>query len=135
MSTITERVALGEAFMNENDPPWWREDTDRAISLDALDLSETDRCVLGQRCPLEVLAARVRRDVGDLAPDDFGAAYLAYAQHLSGLKGWEFLEWASALGFIAPDDDRAAWEDLTAEWKSVIRERREAATAAGEGKR
>jgi hypothetical protein len=124
MTTITERVAAGAAFLDEHDPEWWRE-----IDLDALDLSETDRCVLGQRCPLAVLAAYLGHSVEWLDSTDRSHGYDAYLRHLAGsLSGFERLEWASAHGFITEDDDdeRDDWDSLTAEWKRVITERRSA---------
>jgi hypothetical protein len=121
-----EQVAAGMAYMDEHDPPWWRADVERAIDLDTLALDQTDRCVLGQRCPLTVLASRVGLDVAELQPVDFGEAYQAYARHLSRLSGLAFHEWAVAHGFITADGDAENWGDLTAEWKRVIGERRAA---------
>lgn len=127
-ATIAERVAAGAALMDEADPGWWRADADRAIDLEALDLAQTDMCVLGQRCPLEVLAARVDVEADRLDPLDFGEAYDAYARYLSGLTGREFLEWAHGHGFaLTAPGDKVTWEGLTAEWRKVIAARREAA--------
>lgn len=127
-ATVAERVALGEKFMNENDPGWWSAGAERAIDLDSLDLEETDLCVLGQRCPLEVLAARVKVEVAALDAVDFGEAYDAYARHLSGVTGWDLFEWARDRGFTADGLAPAeTWADLTAEWKRVIADRRAAA--------
>jgi hypothetical protein len=126
---IAERVAAGAAFLDEHDPEWWLADVERAIDLEVLDLTRTDECVLGQRCPLEVLGVWVGTDVHELAPIDFGEAYDAYARHLSGLSGRDRFEWATGLGFaLARADDRAGgnWLDLTDEWTRVITERRSA---------
>lgn len=129
-ATIAGRVAAGAKFLDEHDPDWWRADVERAIDLDRLDLSQTDQCVLGQRCPLEVLARRVERRVDELRDNDFAGAYDAYVQHLSGLPvgGHSLPRWAAGLGFIASfdDDDSNQYPALTAEWARVIRERRSA---------
>jgi hypothetical protein len=132
MSTATgtaeaDKVAAGEACMDENDPGWWRADVERAIDLDTLDLRTTDRCILGQRCPVEVLAAHTGADPGDLSDDDRGEAYLAYAVHLSGLSGPQFVQWVTGHGFSASGADRKGWDRLTAEWRRGIIERRAAA--------
>jgi hypothetical protein len=128
MSTITERVAAGAAFLDEHDPEWWRPDVDGAISLDTLDLMNGNLCVLGQRCPLEtsdcpfyVQAGRVSGIAADYAGRDWDHQEVA-----------ELLidEWAKPLGFQAfgllaeeRADDFAA---LTVKWKRVITERRSA---------
>lgn len=129
-ATIIDRVAAGAAFLDEHDPDWWRADVERAIDLDRLDLSQTDRCVLGQRCPLEVLARRIACRSDDLGDSDFAQAYDAYARHLSGLpvNGYVSSPWAAGLGFVAifSDDDPGEFPALTAEWARVIRERRSA---------
>jgi hypothetical protein len=132
VSTIAERVAAGAAFLDEHDPEWWRPDVERAIDLDALDLHDTGLCVLGQRCPLEVLSAHAGVDIDELGSFGFSDAYFAYAKHLSGLTepdgvaGWALLEWACVRGFITSDSDTEDWADLTAEWTRVITERRAA---------
>jgi hypothetical protein len=43
MTAITERVAAGAAFLDEQWPGWWQR-----IALDQLVLSDCSRCVLGQ---------------------------------------------------------------------------------------
>jgi hypothetical protein len=43
MTTVQERVQAGVAFLNEHQPGW-----SKRISLAELDLSNCDRCVLGQ---------------------------------------------------------------------------------------
>lgn len=127
MTTIAERVAAGAAFLDEHDPQWWRPDVERAINLDALDLAESDRCVLGQRCPLTVLAERLDCDVDDLSAIDFGDTYSAYSQHLSGIEGDGLAYWARDRGFtLTTDLDGSEWDALTAEWRKVITERRAA---------
>lgn len=107
MSTITERVAAGAAFLDEHDPEWWRE-----IDLDALDLGSGARCVLGQRCPLE-------------GPSQF----TRQSEAMSGFS-WEYDEdalgeWVARYGFDVSADD-VRYSDLTAEWTRVITERRSA---------
>lgn len=130
MNAIAERVAAGAAFLDEHDPEWWRPDVDRAIDLDALDLAEPDRCVLGQRCPLEVLAIYLSADVDELNALDMGDGYLAYGAFLSGhAADGEIGRWASELGFTFTTDDpgdAVIWDALTAEWRKVITERRAA---------
>lgn len=132
MTVIAERVAAGAAFLDEHDPQWWRPDVDRAIDLDALNLAATSLCVLGQRCPLEVLAILLKTDVEELDVIDMFDAYDAYSMHLSGLDGMGLAYWARDHGFTFISDpangvdDPADWDDLTAEWKCVITERRSA---------
>jgi len=131
VSTIAERVAAGAAFLDEHDPDWWKADVERAIDLETLALDWPDRCVLGQRCPLEVLAAYVETDVSDLTVFDSGDGYFAYGERLSGFaEDAEIAHWARDLGFTfttdLPGGDRDDWDDLTAEWRKVITERRAA---------
>jgi hypothetical protein len=92
-------------------------------------------CVLGQRCPLEVLAAFMAVPVGNLLPVDFSEGYDAYLCHLSGMRDAERVDWACDRGFaLLPDahspEALAAmpgkWDELTTEWKRVITERRSA---------
>jgi hypothetical protein len=124
LSTIAERVALGAAFLDEHDPPWWRE-----IDLETLDLGSGDRCVLGQRCPLEVLTAWLGSAPEDGEDHEF--RYHAYAGMLTGFSRTErdaLEDWAIARGFNRPFGDAdSEYDDLTAEWARVIRERRAAA--------
>jgi hypothetical protein len=128
VSTIAERVAKGAAFLDEHDPDWWRADVERAIDLKVLALSQTDRCVLGQRCPLEVLAGFTGTPIEELSDIDFSEAYDAYAKHLSGLTSSERIQWAHDLGFaVGGSFGERPWCDLTAEWRRVITERRAAA--------
>lgn len=122
MSTIAERVATGVAFMDEHDPGWWEADASPAIDLDTLDLGLPDRCILGQRCPMEYR---------HLAPD-FRSPFTAYGIRLGGfidrddLSG--FGNWAAEHGFDRPDrwTDPESYGALTAEWRRVIGQRREA---------
>lgn len=133
MSTVTERVAAGAAFLDEHDPEWWRADVDRAIDLDRLDLGDAGLCVLGQRCPVE-LAAAFRATCPEIEWDDeMDAAYSAYLVKLTGLaydpddleSRADLARWGDAHGFSSSED---AWDYpyLTAEWARVIRERRSA---------
>jgi hypothetical protein len=133
MSTIKERVALGEAFMDEADPGWWREDVERAIDLGKLDMEAGDACVLGQRCPLAALTAYVGYTPDPDEPDDaddLEFRYHAYAGMLSGLARWErdaMEDWAVTHGFNRPfGEGGEEYAALTAEWKRVISERRSA---------
>jgi hypothetical protein len=124
MTTITERVAAGAAFLDEHDPDWWKAGVERAIDLDGLSLVEPDMCVLGQRCPLEMIAARCHVPVAELDGDDFDAAYHVYVRHLADIaRRGDVIDWSEAHGFTTGDGD---WDDLTAEWKRVITERRSA---------
>jgi hypothetical protein len=124
MTTIAERVAAGAAFLDEHDPGWWEEDVERAISLDWLDLGDDETCVLGQRCPLEVLHAYALEKWGsDDADDD--ERYVAYAHELSGLNGNDLNNWATEFGFALADTfDRPGWNILTTEWAHLIEARR-----------
>lgn len=128
MTSVTDRVAAGAAYLDEHDPGWWRADVERAIDLDTLDLFHGDRCILGQRCPVSVLAARVGVTVADESePDELtGAAWRlafdAYSRTLTpGMDYGQFMEWACEYAFIAEDTE---WDDLTAEWRRVIEARR-----------
>jgi hypothetical protein len=127
---VTERVAAGAAFLDEHDPDWWRADVERAIDLETLDLTEAHACVLGQRCPLEVLAKALNVPVDELDAIDMGEGYDAYTKHLSGLSGSDRVSWARDHGFTLlgsdPDYRGSDWAVLTAEWKRVITERRSA---------
>jgi hypothetical protein len=119
VSTISERVAAGAAFLDEHDPEWWRADVERAIDLETLRLSNPRRCILGQRCPLEFLT----QDTFDDSP------YRAFAKRLSGLdRGYQIGAWAAERGFDidGSDDDEDEFADLTAEWSHVITGRRAA---------
>jgi hypothetical protein len=123
VSSITERVALGAIFLNEHDPGWWRADVERAIDLETLYLGLGGRCILGQRCPFE--------DTGKYT------AFHAFARVLSGLpldldddeeSGENAIDrWAAPLGFQAYTYGCAEYDELTAEWARVIRERRSTA--------
>jgi len=118
-----ERVAAGFAFLEVRDPGFWRTGIEREIDLDELDLESPRLCVLGQRCPLEVFKAAT------LTP------YEAFGARLSGLpvaRLGDLDAWAVPLGFQAVDDDDtdAMDEDfylLTAEWRRVIKARRDEA--------
>jgi hypothetical protein len=136
MSTIAERVAAGAAFLDEHDPDWWRADVERAIDLDSLDLYDMASCVLGQRCPLETLAAyhgttveavseEDAYDEEEDTPYDIGS-YYAYGLALERIAGdpRPLAVWATDHGFTQDSSDD--WDALTAEWKRVITERRAA---------
>lgn len=127
-SEEARRTAAGVAFMDTADPGWWREDAERAIDLGDFDVGRPDACVLAQRCPLEVLAEYV----GALGPEslldsDLDEAYFANAARLKARDAagdGTLTAWATAHGFTGDSDEMPA---LTAEWKRVITERREAA--------
>ena len=132
MTAIAGRVAKGAAFLDEHDPGWWRPDVDGAIDLDILDLDDPAHCVLGQRCPITVLAAYC-----DLSPADEDGlsyeawrSYTAYAEVLSGITADAanfpgLAAWGDAHGF-SNSAGWAAYPDLTAAWKRVIQQRRTA---------
>lgn len=124
MTTITERVAAGAAFLDQADPEWWRADVERAIGLDTLDLGSGSRCILGQRCPVDVYSAS---ELGD-------TRYAALAKRWSGsIFDDPADKWAQARGFQAGNPasegelrSEPEYDALTAEWARVIRERRSA---------
>jgi len=93
-------------------------------------MNSFSRCILGQRCPLEVLARYVGAAPGPRparpVPLPADRAYEAYAVKLSGLTPQELGEWAVEHGFAAEDDDDDEYEALTAEWCRVIEARRAA---------
>lgn len=134
MTSITERVAAGAAFLDEHDPEWWRADVERAIDLDSLRLSHPASCILGQRCPAEAVEQFVRQrfgwridDVED--PEDFN--FWAFAHALSGIPfGREgdpngpVVTWSSALGLNSATADADEYGELTTEWTRIITERR-----------
>jgi hypothetical protein len=127
MTGITERVALGAAFLDEHDRPWWRADVENAIDLDKLSLASSEKCVLGQRCPLETLAGYNRVQVDELTEDaDGGDRYYAFGHALMRAAGdpRPLFQWAVRHGFA---DGSGQWSDLTAEWKRLLIERRSAA--------
>lgn len=135
MSTVTELVAAGAALMDEADPGWWREDVDRAIDLARLNMEYGDRCILGQRCPLEVLTAFIGTAPRD--EDDNELKYHAYAGKLMGSarRDVNLEDWAVAHAFNKPfRAEGMEYTALAAEWTLVISARREAAKAAGEDK-
>lgn len=127
---IATRVAAGAAFLDQADPEWWTQNptTGPAIELDRLRMSDGDRCILGQRCPLEL-----EHD------DPLGhLPYTIYGHQLAGIEGKisprALDAWAVPLGFQAGyfdpwDDDQANIEyvQLGNEWRRVITARRRAA--------
>lgn len=131
MTTIPGRVAKGAQFLDDADPEWWRPDGARAIDLEALNLRNPGNCVLGQRCPLEVLAWWQETDISQLDAYDNWDAYWAYASRLSGMEGARMVAWAAERGFTTSAGDdlntiEAEFAELTAEWRRVITARRSA---------
>lgn len=126
MNPITERVAAGAAFLDSHDPGWWRADVEWAIDLDALDLMNGERCVLGQRCPLETRECSfyVQGAILSGVAADYPGLDLDHAEAAELLID----EWARPLGFqargVAVLERAADFDDLTAEWKRVITGRR-----------
>jgi hypothetical protein len=97
MSTIAERVAAGAAFLDEHDPGW-----QERIDLDTLYIGSCERCILGQ----------LHEDYA------FGASWVYRTDYTADTHG---------LGFMfrgAFSHKHGDAEDLTDEWKRVIRERR-----------
>lgn len=114
MSKITEWVAAGFAFLDKDDPGWWRADTERPVNLDALDFRNGDTCVLGQRCPVETHRL---------------TCFRVHAAKLSGfpVSNWRDINaWAVEHGFQAASMTSAGSDALTDRWKRGIAERREA---------
>ena len=100
MATMTERVAAGAAWLDENQPGWWQR-----IDLGELNLASSCRCVLGQLAPPEI------------TEDDRGT-WTAILYHFA------LLDSDIRLGFnVSPGD---SWDDLTDEWAGLI-ERRQSA--------
>ncbi len=133
MNTIAERVAAGAAFLDEHDPDWWKADVPNAIDLDGLDLGDGEICILGQRCPLTVLAGYCGLEPGQVGRAHRERSYIAYIRHLSGLTDRQTFAWAVNHGFNAagpePGDEEERereYDALTAEWKRVITGRRAA---------
>ncbi len=132
MSAVTERVTRkGVPFMDEHDPGWWRADIDRPVNLDLLDIAATDRCVLGQRCPLVALAAAVGAGSPDrLTAGDWDEAYAVNAARLRGIPApFTSLDvWAFEHGFTGSSEEMG---ELTGQWRQVIAGRREAEARHG----
>jgi hypothetical protein len=132
-------VDAGEEFLDEHDPGWWREDIPDAISLDVLSMGSTSRCVLGQRCPLEVYLS----NYGAAFASGQQSRYMAYAKLLTGLRTRaEVTSWAEAHGFALASDqygripawgkDPVSWQGLTRAWHDRITRRRKEAADRGE---
>jgi hypothetical protein len=125
--TIPERVGRGVPFLDEHDPGWWRADVDRAINLSTLNMVNGEACVLGQRCPLDVLQNYA--SILQLYPQAEDR-YYAYAAKLALLSDRDRREWSDEHGFTLPQENGTSWggwHELTAEWRRVITERRAAA--------
>lgn len=132
MSFIDERVSAGAAFLDQHDPLWWREDVPNAIDLDRLKLENPALCVLGQRCPLEVLFSytlEVQQVCGYLADQ-----YLAYAMALSKCRTEDEIQsWAVAHGFtLQYCSDQDEWAELNLAWWTLINDRRKRAADEGD---
>jgi len=123
---VTKAVAAGAALLDRHDPGWWRDDGEQPIDLTLLDLEDTGRCILGQRCPAEVLAGHLA-EVGaedDGMPFERYWAYVHELKQRTGSRSYLVFDWARRYGFAALPAD---YFPLTAEWKRLITERRAAA--------
>jgi hypothetical protein len=103
-AAIAERVAAGAAFLNENDPGWWREDVPNAIDLRTLNLGSGCNCVLGQR-----------EGGGTVRAFSLRAERLGLREHEAAALGFE----AAALGGPLAKAS-AGYRALTQEWRKVI---------------
>jgi hypothetical protein len=135
---VRPQVAAGVAFLDEADPDWWKPGGPDAIDLDELDLGEPRSCILGQRCPAEVLRAY---RAGQRRPTE-GDLYFAQLEHLSHLTAAdEAAKWASDHGFTvaiwvesgfrdvsqeALEGELPRFDALTAAWRTEIEKRRAA---------
>jgi hypothetical protein len=98
-ATIAERVARGAALLDEREPGWWQR-----IDLDRLYIGSTCDCVLGQL---------------------HGGSYVDGVQDLDLLYGTEdhgFM-WHTR-GVTDYDAEEAEANELEAEWRTLIEERR-----------
>lgn len=116
-----ERVAAGAAFLDQNWPQWWVE-----IDEDNLNLASACNCVLGQlgvdynksAAAFDVdLDAVEMQQVERDQPEGFTFVLDYVFPHL-GLSA----EDADRLGFDS--DDYLSYDDLEAEWRRVITDRR-----------
>lgn len=101
--TITERVARGAALLDVATPGWFE-----AINLDWLDLSNCNRCVLGQLAG-DFMDALVEYEIN---PDEARA------------RGFEVSVDVEDVSVID-----AEYDALTAAWRELITARRAGATA------
>lgn len=116
---VTAYVASGAAWMDEHCPDWLQ-----MIDLDMLDLSQGDRCVLGQTAHCLTKGKVESNRTGSY--DDTLEYVVPLDEDVDG-------GWSRNHGFIIgyggnPDDEEltARWEMLTIAWKEEIRKRREA---------
>lgn len=123
-----QAVGLGEAWLDVNDPGWWRADIPDAIDLATLDLEDGGLCVLGQRCPLERLDTFMSGAYEDV--DDTERLSFRYQAQVDALWGGRLSreslrDWGRRHGFLTVVFGQGA--PLTAEWKQRITARRQAA--------
>lgn len=111
MSTpsIAERVAAGVAWLDSNEPGWFRQ-----IHVAGLDMSTCRRCVMGQ----------IHGDYEDspMDGDDDLAISLGFLSHIERDGPADLRDSERA-------EMDAEYDALTAEWRRVIQERRQAAGA------
>lgn len=114
-TTVTEKVALGAAFLDEKLPGWVNR-----VALDLLNMAGSSRCVLGQ-----------------LHPDGFWESAIALTgytrpepgafDHPDGFMGYgELREWAQEHGFYWTDSD-VYYDELQPAWREFIEARQAAA--------
>ena len=105
-----ERIAEGVKFEHEHDPDWWREDVEKAIDLERLDLDHPCRCIFGQRY------GNYWRKTEKLGMDEETAARLGFTSisfsEGNGTRLWRDLE------------------EITDHWRAYIRAIRAAAKEA-----
>lgn len=117
MSEITERVASGAAWLDEQRPDWWH-----AVNLGRLDMTSECLCVLGQ------VFAQVALVSEDADGFEFDNGY-DYADRELGapmIEGGFYIR----VDWNLPDaanETNLRYAELDAEWKRLIAERRAAA--------
>jgi hypothetical protein len=99
MTTITERVAAGAAYLDEREPGWWQR-----VDIRTFDITSPCKCILGQvyRAAVRVVA---------------GAGGFDYADGYLGVD-------IEHLGFDVRPGGEIRYPELEAEWKRVIEQRR-----------
>ena len=124
MSTITERVAEGAAYLDRCEPGW-----DAKVDLGKLDMQAPCLCVLGQ------LATDLTEHWGDICahfgivPHDTVPAQSDWALGFNAYGDWN-ADIDDEPDYEAQLTQQAEYAELTAEWKRVIVARRQAVLAS-----